>query len=88
MAPPLLAVGVVHPLTQLIPKLVDGKSQCIEIQDIFTHDTTLTDFLTNIVSQMTIALVHGGEAHGSYWQSKEVAQTIVNVIQDSRANAP
>lgn len=79
---------IAYPLTQLIPKLVDGKSQFIDIQDIIIHNTTLTDFLTNIVSQMTIALVHGGEAHDSYWQSKEVAQTIVKVIQGSRANAP
>jgi len=74
---------IAYPLVPLIPQLVDGRSEYIQIQDIVTHETTLGDLLTNIVSQTTFALLHGGEAHGSYWQSEEVAQKIVEVIQSS-----
>jgi len=61
---------------------VHGSSECIEIKDIVTHINP-SDWLTNIVSQTTFALLHGGDAHGSYWGSEEVAQEIVEVIKNS-----
>ncbi|CAK0752355.1 hypothetical protein CCP3SC15_1860002 [Gammaproteobacteria bacterium] len=33
-----------------------------------------------MVSQFTMALLHGGEAHSSYWQSDYVAKEIAKVI--------
>ena len=72
---------VAYPLEKLLPQLVDEKGQYIDIQDILTHPTSLTDLLTQPWSQTTFALLHGGEAHGSYWQSDQVAQQIALAIE-------
>jgi hypothetical protein len=72
---------IAYPLEKLLPKLVDGKSQYIDIQDILTHLTTLTDLVTEPFSQTLFALLHGGEAHNSYWQSDLVAQQIAHAIE-------
>lgn len=72
---------IAYPLEKLLPKLVDGKSQYIDIQDILTHPASLTDFLTEPLSQTIFALLHGGEAHNSYWQSDQVAQQIARAIE-------
>jgi hypothetical protein len=39
--------------------------------------------LTEPVSQTVLALLHGGDAHASYWQSQEVAQKIAEEIHRS-----
>ncbi len=70
-----------YPLEELLPSLVDGKSQYIDIQDILTHPMSLTDFMTEPFSQTLLALLHGGEAHTSYWQSDLVAQKIAQAIE-------
>ena len=72
---------IAYPLEKLLPKLVDGKSQYIDIQDILTHLTTLSDLVAEPFSQTLVALLHGGEAHNSYWQSDLVAQQIAQVIE-------
>jgi hypothetical protein len=61
--------------------MVDGKSQYIDVQDIPTHPTHLTDFLTEPLSQTLFALLHGGEAHNSYWQNDQVAQKVAQAIE-------
>lgn len=72
---------IAYPLEQLLPQLVDRDSQYIDIQDILTHPTSLTDFLTEPFSQTLFALLHGGEAHNSYWQNEQVAQKIAQAIK-------
>ncbi len=72
---------VAYPLEKLLPQLVDGESKYIDVQDILTHLTSLTDILTEPVSQTFFALLHGGEAHNSYWQSDQVAQQIAQAIE-------
>jgi hypothetical protein len=72
---------IAYPLEKLLPQLVDGESRYIDIQDILTHPTSLTDFLTGPFSQTLFALLHGGEAHNSYWQNELVAQQIVQAIE-------
>ena len=72
---------VAYPLEKLLPQLVDGESKYIDVQDFLTHLTSLTDILTEPVSQTFFALLHGGEAHNSYWQSDQVAQQIAQAIE-------
>jgi len=72
---------IAYPLEKLLPKLVDGEEKYIDIQDILTHPTSLTDFLTEPFSQTLVALLHGGEAHNSYWQNELVAQKITEAIE-------
>jgi len=72
---------IAYPLEKLLPQLVDGESKYIDVQDFLTHLTSLTDILTEPVSQTFFALLHGGEAHNSYWQSDQVAQQIAQAIE-------
>jgi hypothetical protein len=44
-------------LEKLLPQLVDGDSRYIDIQDILTHPTRLTDFMTEPFSQTLFALL-------------------------------
>jgi hypothetical protein len=60
--------------------MVDGENKYLDIQDVITHDADLFDFLTEPVSQNVLALLHGGDAHSSYWKSQEVAQKIAEEI--------
>jgi hypothetical protein len=71
---------IAYPLEKLLPQLVDGKSQYIKVYDILTRLTSLTDLLTIPWGQTIFALLHGGKAHGSYWQSDQVAQQIAQAI--------
>jgi hypothetical protein len=72
---------VAWPLEKVIPMLVDGDSQYLDIKDVVTHKADLSDFLFEPASQTALALVHGGDAHGSYFTSMEVAQEIAQTIQ-------
>jgi hypothetical protein len=68
------------PLEKLLPCLLDGASQSIDIQDILTPPTGL-DVAVEPVSQTMLALAQAGVAHGSYWQSDLVAQKIAQAIE-------
>jgi hypothetical protein len=78
---------IAYPLEKLLPQLVDGRKRYIDVQDILTHPTTLTDLLSEPFSQSLFALLHGGEAHNSYWQSDQVAKMIAQAI-DRALQAP
>lgn len=71
---------VAYPLEVLLPQLVDGESKFLDVQDIVTHNANLGDYITNAFSQSILALLHGGDAHSSYWQSEEVAKKIAEQI--------
>ena len=72
-----------YPLSRVLSRMVDGESKYLDIQDVITHDADLFDFLTEPVSQTVLALLHGGDAHGSYWKSEEVARHIAEEIHQS-----
>jgi hypothetical protein len=72
---------VAWPLATVMPTLLEESSHYVDIKDEITHNAELSDFVTEPVSQTVLALVHGGDAHGSYWNSKEVAQEIADTIK-------
>lgn len=72
---------VAWPLATVMPTLLEESSNYVDIKDEITHNADLSDFVTEPVSQTVLALVHGGDAHGSYWSSKEVAQEIADTIK-------
>ena len=72
---------VAYPLEKVLPDLVDGRNQYLDVQDILTHSASLTDFITEHVSQVLFMLLHGGEAHNSYWHSDQVAKKIAQAIE-------
>jgi hypothetical protein len=72
---------IAYPLEKLLPQLVDAQSQYLDVRDILTHPTSLADFLSEPFSQTLFALLHGGEAHNSYWQNDQVAQKIAQAIE-------
>jgi len=71
---------VAWPLENLLSNLIDGDAKYLDFQDIITQNGDLSDFITLPISQSMLALLHGGDAHGSYWESKQVAQAIARVI--------
>lgn len=72
---------VAWPLEKVMPMLVDGDSQYLDIKDLITHKADLSDFLFAPASQTALALIHGGDAHGSYFTNMEVAEEIAQTIQ-------
>ena len=74
---------IAFPLSVTLSRMIDGESKYLDIQDIITHNAGLFDYLTEPVSQTVLALIHGGDAHGSYWKSHEVAEKIANEIYQS-----
>jgi hypothetical protein len=79
---------VAWPLASLMPTLVAESSNYVNIQDVITHKRGFSDYLLQPLSQTILALVHGGDAHGSYWKSDEVAQKIAQTIQSSANGNP
>ena len=73
---------VAWPLERIMFDLVDGDAKYLDFKDVITHKTDLSDFLFEPVSQTILALLNGGNAHGSYWKSKEVAQSITQTIKE------
>ncbi|MDF5714740.1 MAG: hypothetical protein PUP93_12850 [Rhizonema sp. NSF051] len=68
---------IAYPLKELMTDLVDGDSKYLDIEDIITQEPSMFDFLT---VQSILALLKGGEAHSSYWQSNKVVQGISHVL--------
>lgn len=62
-----------YPLKELMTDLVDGDTKYLDIQDILTQESSLFDF---IIAQSLLPLLHGGDAHGSYWHNDKVAEEI------------
>lgn len=79
---------VAYPLATIMPDLVDGKRQFLDIQDLVTSNADLSDFLVQPISRSFLALLHGGDAHGSYWESRDVVKAITQVILQEVANSP
>jgi len=77
---------VAYPLATIMPDLVDGKRQFLDIQDVVTSNADLSDFLVQPLSRSFLALLHGGDAHGSYWESRDVVKAITEVVLQEVAN--
>lgn len=71
---------IAYPLSELMTSLADGERRYLDIQDIITDEAGVFDFLTEPFSQTVLALVHGGDAHGSYWKNEKVAQEISSFL--------
>ena len=71
------------PLECVIPKLIDGKKQYLELQDILTSGSGPLEWIAKPLSKTFLALINGGSAHGSYWKNKQVAEKILETIQQS-----
>lgn len=71
---------IAYPLRELMFDLVDRNEKYLDLKDVITHEAGIFDFLTEPFSQTALALLHGGDAHGSYWESKQVAQEISKVL--------
>lgn len=72
---------IAYPLKKLMNDLVDNDEKYIDFQDVMTQEPRLLDFLTEPISQTTLALLQGGEAHGSYWQSQKVSEEISSILK-------
>ena len=79
---------IAYPLKELMSSLVDRDEKYIDFQDLFTHEPRLFDFLAQPLSQTTLALLQGGEAHGSYWQSDKVVEEIAGFFKQAIAREP
>ncbi len=73
-----------YPLEKLMSSLVNDYQTYLDIQDVITHEAGLLDFITN---QTVLALLHGGDAHGSYWHSEKVVKEISNVIRQEASES-
>ncbi|WYL94936.2 MAG: hypothetical protein HEQ35_14725 [Gloeotrichia echinulata IR180] len=69
---------IAYPLNELMTDLVDGDKQYLDIQDILTQEAGLLDSVT---AQTLLPILHGGDAHGSYWQNEKVVQEINRVLK-------
>jgi hypothetical protein len=74
---------IAYPLKKLMTDLVDSDEKYIDFKDLITQEPKLFDFVKEPVNQSTFALLQGGKAHGSYWQSKQVIQEISDIFQNN-----
>ncbi|MBW4497438.1 MAG: hypothetical protein KME26_31125 [Oscillatoria princeps RMCB-10] len=75
---------IAYPLATVIPNLLDGNKQYLDIQDTLTSGGGWLEWGAQLVSDTFLALVNGGSAHMSYWQSQQVAEEIVKIIQQTQ----
>jgi hypothetical protein len=68
---------IAYPLESLMSNLVDGDKKFLDIQDVITHQPGPLELL---IEQSAVALLFGGDAHGSYWRSNKVAQLISDIV--------
>jgi hypothetical protein len=68
---------IAYPLAGVLPILLEGAQNMVQIEDVMTS----SNFLMKPFSQTMLPLINGGDAHGSYWKSKEVASAIAQAIQ-------
>jgi hypothetical protein len=74
---------VAWPLEKVMFELVDEDAKGLNFKDQITRNAGFSDLLFQPVSQTVLALLHGGKAHGSYWKSKQVAQSIAQTIKQA-----
>jgi hypothetical protein len=72
---------IAYPLETVIPPLMDPTGDHIEIEDILTSGQGWLDVVARPLAGSFLALVNGGNAHGSYWKNQQVARQIASVIR-------
>ncbi len=72
---------IAFPLKKLMIDLVDNEEKYLDFQDVISAESNLFSFLTEPMNQKSLALLQGGEAHGSYWQSQKVIEEISSVLK-------
>jgi hypothetical protein len=75
---------IAWPLDPLIYSLVDGLKRKIEIKDIISKLNFLETLMLPFSKEAIVMLLYGGQAHGSYFNNVQVAQKIVQTIQQTR----
>lgn len=75
---------IAWPLDPLIYSLVDGLQRNIEIKDIISKLSFLESLMLPFSKQAIVMLLYGGQAHGSYFNTVQVAQEIVQTIEQTR----
>lgn len=73
---------IAYPLEGVMPLLLAEDSNKVQIEDVITS----SNFLMQPFSQSLLPLANGGKAHGSYWTSRKVADTIAQVISSTGSN--
>lgn len=86
------------PLMGILPDMVDGRRQYIDLQDVLVP-TDLAEMLKEPPTKAAIdpiaepshttalALMDSGNAHSSYWDSQHVADSITRLIQQAKPAA-
>ncbi len=78
---------IAWPLANIIPDLVDRQKKFLDIEDVVTSNSDVSDIVMLPLAQTPISLlVNGGDAHGSYWKSKDVVNTITKTILQEAIN--
>ncbi|MBE9224463.1 hypothetical protein IQ264_03105 [Phormidium sp. LEGE 05292] len=72
---------VAWPLETVLFDSVAEQKKYLDLIDFVNKNEDWSDRIFQQLSQKTLALIHGGDAHGSYWQSKQVADKIVQTIK-------
>lgn len=62
-----------------MPLFFNEDSNKVQIEDVMTSSNPLMQPF----SQSLLPLVNGGKAHGSYWMSQKVANTIAQVVSST-----
>lgn len=70
---------IAYPLEGVMPLFLSEHSSKVQVEDIMTSSNPLMQPF----SQSLLPLVNGGKAHGSYWESQKVANTIAQVISST-----
>lgn len=78
---------VAWPLEKLLFDSLNGETKYLSLADVVIQKEDFTDFFFQMVSQKILALVHGGDAHSSYWKSKQVASRIAQTIKGEALKA-
>ncbi len=72
---------IAYPLKGVIPLFLDlDKTQnIVSVEDVMSP----TSWIGGLFGKSILQIIKGGEAHGSYWTERKVAQMIGNVIQST-----
>ncbi|WP_019505718.1 hypothetical protein [Pleurocapsa sp. PCC 7319] len=76
---------IAYPLDELMSSLVDQDEQYIDFEDLLSHDRKLLDIISIPLRQTVVALLQGGKAHGSYWESDRVVKEIASFFKPAVA---
>lgn len=67
-----------YPLEKVLPTMLAPNPTNFSLSDIVLPLSGIADVLTSLVSSTPLALVNGGNAHGSYWRSDTVASSVAS----------